>query len=332
MNFSQYYKQIFSIKTRPQFSRLAELAFNHQVEKVDVYSSFVNRLKGEDFVYKDLNTVPFLPVDFFKQHSIVDSSVATSAGLCFKSSGTTGSERSVHFVSVPALYERSFLTGFEREYGSPQRFSILALLPSYMERPDASLLYMVSELIRLSSSPQSGFYPQADAPFIQALEEAMSSELPVLIIGVTFALLDWAERNPMPLRNVIMMETGGMKGRRAELVRPELHDILKRSFNLPGIHSEYGMTELLSQAYSRKNGKFHPPPWMHIAITDPFDPFRTLPEGQLGQIRVIDLANIHSCCFIQTHDLGRCFSDGSFTVEGRLDNSEIRGCNLLMSM
>jgi len=332
MDFTRYYEQIFQIKSKVQFSKLAEQAFEYQSDAVPVYRDFLSHLRPEHLVDLKADKIPALPIEFFRTHLVHDGLWTEESGLCFRSSGTTDSVRSCHYVARPAVYERSFLTTFKRIYGEPANWAVLALLPSYMERPDSSLLYMVAELVRSSEAPQSGFYPESGTAFIQALQDAMDSNRQVMVIGVTFALLDWAESNPLQLRNTLLMETGGMKGRREELVRPALHEHLKRAFNLPAVHSEYGMTELLSQAYARRDGKFVSPPWMRIYVTDPLDPFRTLPFGQLGQLRVIDLANIHSCCFLQTRDLGRQFPDGSFTVEGRLDHSDIRGCNLLMSL
>ncbi|MFN3874973.1 MAG: acyl transferase, partial [Flavobacteriales bacterium] len=249
----------------------------------------------------------------------------------FTSSGTTASATSRHHVPWPDLYERSFLTSFQAAYGPPSRWRILALLPSYLERQGSSLVYMAERLIAASGDPLGGFYLREHAALARALRRSEAEAKQTLLLGVTFALLELAERHPMPLRHTIVMETGGMKGRRPEIVREELHATLKRAFGVPAIHSEYGMTELLSQAWSDGEGRYRCPPWMQVRIREVNDPFAPMADGRTGGIDVIDLANAASCPFVSTQDLGRRHPDGSFEVLGRFDNSDARGCNLLLS-
>ena len=251
--------------------------------------------------------------------------------IVFTSSGTTGSEQSKHCVSDVSIYIESFLKGFRHFYGSVKDYCILALLPSYMEREGSSLIYMCGELIKQSAHPDSGFYLYEHEKLIDKLKDLQTKKQKTILIGVSFALLELARENHLDLSEIIIMETGGMKGREKEMPRAELHEILKKSFTLKSVHSEYGMTELLSQAYSKGDGIFKCPPWMKVLISDIHDPFSILDHSKTGTINIIDLANINSCSFIATSDLGKSYPNGSFEVLGRLDNSDLRGCNLLMS-
>jgi phenylacetate-coenzyme A ligase PaaK-like adenylate-forming protein len=274
--------------------------------------------------------VPFLPIEFFRSHTVLAEGIKPE--MIFESSGTTGSTPSRHHVADTSVYRESFMNGFIRFYGDPAQICILALLPSYLERKGSSLVYMMDHLIKQSVQPDSGFYLDNLGELSSVLQKRMKDQIPTLLMGVSFALLDLAEQYPSQLdRHITIMETGGMKGQRKELIRSELHQRLKKAFGIGHIHSEYGMTELLSQAYSVGEGLFKSPPWMKILIRDPNDPLSLLSTGQTGGIDIIDLANINSCSFIATGDLGKIHDDNSFEVLGRYDNSEIRGCNLLVT-
>ncbi|HUR65653.1 MAG TPA: hypothetical protein VMZ03_04825, partial [Chitinophagaceae bacterium] len=248
--------------------------------------------------------------------------------VIFESSGTSSSSNSQHYVKDLGLYEESFTRGFELAYGPIHEYCILALLPSYLKRKNSSLVHMAGKLIRLSGRHQSGFYLDEWDKLDRTLNELETSGQRTLLLGVTFALLDFAEKCPRPLKHTMIMETGGMKGRKKEMIREEVHAVLKKAFDTTSIHSEYGMTELLSQAYSKGEGIFTCPPWMRILIRDEEDPFLVRSQGA-GTINVIDLANIYSCAFIATDDAGKLYSNGSFEVVGRVDGSDLRGCSLL---
>lgn len=320
-------RRIFGIKTPEEFNTCTLETFREQYLQVPVYREFCDLLGKHPANVRDIEDLPFLPIEFFKSHQVLRN--GKKAEAIFRSSGTTGSVLSQHYVADLERYRDSFLGGFERFYGSPSSYCILAMLPSYQERPDSSLIHMVSELIDRSGHPESGFTetkPESLYPILDRLEK---SEQQVLLLGVSFALLDLATRHPRPLKNTTVMETGGMKGRRKEMVREELHKILCAGFGLEHIHSEYGMTELLSQAYSQGDGLFKCPPWMQVRTRDPEDPLSYTGFGRTGGINVIDLANQDSCCFLATQDLGRLYADGSFEVLGRFDHSDIRGCNLM---
>ncbi|MFZ0489458.1 MAG: acyl transferase, partial [Salegentibacter sp.] len=250
--------------------------------------------------------------------------------ITFTSSGTTGSTTSRHLVTDLSLYERSFQKAFENFYGKTGDLVILALLPSYLERQGSSLIYMAEALIKKSEQPESGFYLHNLEELQQKLTALDKAGKKILLIGVSFALLDLVEKHQFQLKNTIVMETGGMKGRRKEMIRHELHSVLKKGFGVDQIHSEYGMTELLSQAYSHGNGSFECPPWMKLLIRDPEDALNLLPQGKTGGINVIDLANLNSCSFIATQDLGKQLNQKETEILGRFDNSDIRGCNLLI--
>jgi phenylacetate-coenzyme A ligase PaaK-like adenylate-forming protein len=321
--------QIISLKTDPvNFTNLVFDTFHFQSKENKVYASFINALGKDPDKIRDLDEIPFLPVEFFKQHELVSGSFFPEA--VFTSSTTTGNSPSRHPVKDLNLYETSFLEAFRLFYGHPSGYRILALLPSYLERSGSSLVYMMDKLIRDSGQAESGFYLHNLQELAETLHKLESRNQKCLLLGVSFALLDFAEAFPMKLRETIIMETGGMKGQREELTRAELHRILKEAFGVQSIHSEYGMTELLSQAYSQAEGRFHCPPWMKVLIRDPYDPLHLLPPGQTGAINIIDLANQWSCSFLATSDLGRLFPDGSFEVLGRMDQAELRGCNLMV--
>ncbi|MBX2979756.1 MAG: acyl transferase [Flavobacteriales bacterium] len=293
-----------------------------------VYRAFLAGLGREAGTVQEVADIPFLPITLFRNHRVLLEGLNPSSH--FTSSGTTGTVTSKHHVPFPQVYERSFTSSFKATYGMPTEWRILALLPAYMEREGSSLVYMAQQLIIDSEDPLSGTYLYRYDELADVLRHSEEEGKKTLLLGVTFALLDLAEQHPMPLRHTTIMETGGMKGRRPELVREELHRILKSAFQVPAIHSEYGMTELLSQAWSTGNGIYRCPPWMQVRIRDVNDPFTVLPAGRTGGIDVIDLANIASCPFISTQDLGRMHADGSFEVLGRFDHSQVRGCNLMV--
>ncbi len=320
--------KIFNIQNESEFQSLALETFRYQSQHVPTYKSFISHLKLDPDKITDYRKIPFLPVELFKSHEII--AVDKKAEIVFESSSTTGIKPSRHFVAHKSLYEKSFLSGFEIFYGDPAKLCIVALLPSYLERSGSSLIYMAEKLISLSSHPESGFYLNEYEKLITILRKLKNIGQPTLLLGVSFALLELAEKFEEDLEGIIIMETGGMKGRRKEMVREDLHALLKRKLNLNQVHSEYGMTELLSQAYSNVGGLFHTPPWMRILIRDTYDPLQMLETGKTGNINVIDLANTYSCSFIATSDLGRKKESEGFEVLGRVDNSDIRGCNLMI--
>jgi phenylacetate-coenzyme A ligase PaaK-like adenylate-forming protein len=269
-----------------------------------------------------------MPIGFFKSHRVVSGDFEPE--IVFTSSGTTGITTSRHHIKSVELYIQSFMHGFRHFFGSAEQYTILALLPSYLEREGSSLVLMADQLIKRSHQTESGFFLHNYNKLADILVHLKTLKKPTILLGVTYALLDMAEQFPLYFPELIVMETGGMKGKRKEMVRDELHQQLMEGFGIDQVFSEYGMTELLSQAYSKGHGVFYTPPWMKILIRDTNDPLSILPEGQSGGINVIDLANIYSCSFIETQDLGRSHSDGSFEILGRFDNSDIRGCNLLI--
>ena len=293
-----------------------------------VYRNFCDLLKVDKGSVKSLKQIPFLPIQFFKSHKVL--STTNPVQETFTSSGTTGLLTSRHLVTDVSIYEESYRKAFASFYGNIEDYAVLALLPSYLEREGSSLLYMVDDLMKLSNNPNSGFYLNNYQELINKLIELDHSGQNILLIGVTYALLDLIEMQQFQLKNTIIMETGGMKGRRKEIVREELHQLLCNGFGVSSIHSEYGMTELLSQAYSLGEGVFECPNWMSVLIRDTEDALTYEDEGKTGGINVIDLANINSCSFIATQDLGKKYADNSFEVLGRFDNSDIRGCNLMV--
>ncbi|WP_170108187.1 LuxE/PaaK family acyltransferase [Flavobacterium sediminis] len=319
---------IFTISGKKDFEKITMKVFRYQYENNSVYQKFCNLIRKDPTNVKTIEAIPFLPIQLFKSHDVLSSS--DSIQQIFTSSGTTGMQTSRHLVTDISLYEESYRKGFTEFYGNIENYCVLALLPSYLEREGSSLIYMVEDLIKLSNHPDSGFYLHNYDELIAKLEDLDNSGQNVLLIGVTYALLDLIEKHPFQLNNTIIMETGGMKGKRKEIIREELHSILCKGFGVSAIHSEYGMTELLSQAYSLGNGIFECPPWMQILIRDTEDALTLIPEGKTGGINVIDLANINSCSFIATQDLGKKYPNHSFEVLGRFDNSDIRGCNLMV--
>ncbi|WP_297691690.1 acyl transferase [uncultured Eudoraea sp.] len=319
--------KIFEIKTSSEFNKMALEVFNFQYDNNTTYQKFCSYLGKSKSNVTAVEEIPYLPIEFFKSKQVITTSQPPK--IVFESSGTTGQLVSKHYVLKPEIYEKSYLKTFEYFYGDIKDYCVLALLPSYMERKGSSLIYMVNDLIEKSANPKSGFYLENKVELLKTLQNLDESGFKIILIGVSYALLDIAENHSMNLNNTIIMETGGMKGRRKELVRDELHSILKNSFGLEAIHSEYGMTELLSQAYSKGNGIFNCPPWMSVTIRETDDPLSTEPYGKIGGINIIDLANIYSCSFIATQDLGRVYKDGSFEVLGRFDHSDVRGCNLM---
>lgn len=321
--------KIFSIQSEADFVQVSLEVFHYQYENCLPYRKFCDLLHLDAKQVKELIDIPFLPIDFFKSHTIIDKQKSGTHTI-FTSSGTTGMERSQHYVADKQLYEESFLRAFQKFYGNSTDYTILALLPSYLEREGSSLIYMVDRLIKDSNNPSSGFYLHNTEELVTKLMEQEKQAKKTLLIGVSYALLDLIETFNLPaLQHTIIMETGGMKGKRKELVKQELHQILSQGFGVPHIHSEYGMTELLSQAYSKADGLFHCPPWMRILTRDTEDPLSYV-EYKTGGINVIDLANLHSCSFIATQDLGKLHREGGFEIIGRFDNSDIRGCNLLL--
>ena len=310
------------------FEELAVELFRFQYKHNPVYNQYVNSLPivGQDV--RSLAGIPFLPIQCFKSHAIKATSF--EAEVVFESSGTTQSINSRHYVKDAGLYRRSFLTAFEQFYGPVAGWCVIGLLPNYLERRHSSLVMMVDELIRQSGHPASGFYLYEHEKLHGVLQQLEARGQKTILIGVTFALLDFAEKFPLPLKHTIVMETGGMKGRREEITRQQVHDILKAAFGLPAVHAEYGMTELLSQAYSAGEGILRCPSWMKVLVREEDDPFAVHAAGT-GVLNVIDLANIYSCSFIATEDVGRVYENGSFEVQGRMDNSDIRGCSLMVA-
>jgi phenylacetate-coenzyme A ligase PaaK-like adenylate-forming protein len=318
---------IFSISNKKQFEKIALKIFRFQYEHNDVYNDFCNFLKRTPENVKSLHQIPFLPIQFFKSHDVVSGNQLIEA--TFTSSGTTGAITSRHMVTDVSLYEQSYRQAFSHFYGNIEDYAVLALLPSYLERDGSSLIHMVADLIEMSNNEHSGFYLNNHDELVQKLIALDNSRQNILLIGVTYALLDLIEKHKFKLKNTIVMETGGMKGRRREMIREELHKILCDGFGVSAIHSEYGMTELLSQAYSLGNGVFECPPWMSILIRDTEDALTYIADEKTGGINVVDLANINSCSFIATQDLGKKYANNTFDVLGRFDNSDIRGCNLM---
>lgn len=319
---------IFNIQSEADFTKAALNVFKHQFKNNKVYRSFCDLLYIHPSDVKTIQQIPFLPIQFFKTREVLSSTDKIQE--TFTSSGTTGSVTSKHLVTDLLWYETSYLKGFKHFYGNIEDYVVLALLPNYLERKGSSLVYMVDDLIKKSKHTESGFYLNNLDELAKKLIELDKKNQKVLLIGVSFALLDLIEQYKFNLKNTIIMETGGMKGRRKELVRHELHKLLSKGFGVEKIHSEYGMTELLSQGYSNGNGIFNCPPWMRILTRDTEDALTIQPSEKSGGINVIDLANYNSCSFISTQDLGKVYTDNSFEIIGRFDNSDIRGCNLMV--
>ncbi|MEE4259847.1 MAG: acyltransferase [Bacteroidales bacterium] len=322
-------KRIFSMANTHSFNELAVDIFYFQYSNNQVYRRFVDLLGVDPSSIRNYSEIPFIPIEFFKDQKVVSGEFEPET--TFISSGTTGQSSSRHHIKSLNLYEQSFVTNFKQQFGAPEDYILLALLPSYLEREGSSLVYMVEKLIELTNNPLSDFYLHDYEQLAAVLSDLKQSSKKALLIGVTYALLDLAEAYPMHFPELIVMETGGMKGRRKELLRTEMHDILKKAFGVENIRSEYGMTELLSQAYSHKNGIFESPAWMKVLIRDMNDPLTMLEDGQTGGMNIIDLANLYSCSFIATKDLGKKIDDTKFEMLGRYDNSDVRGCNLMIS-
>lgn len=318
---------IFDISGKESFQDIALKVFRFQYDNISVYRAWCEALHVKKQAVEHIDQLPFLPVGFFRTHDVIADGMQPQK--VFTSSGTTAEASSRHLVADEALYRESFLRSFTRFYGPPDDWTILALLPSYLEREGSSLVYMAKELIERSKDPVSGFYLNELQQLRQKLKALSRSRKKTMLLGVTYALLDLAAIGPLTFPELVVMETGGMKGRRREMIKEEVHALLKVAFRTEKIHSEYGMTELLSQAYSAGDGRFYCPPWMKITIRDVNDPLSMLPEGRTGGINVIDLANVYSCSFIAVQDLGKLYTDGSFEVLGRFDHSQIRGCNLM---
>jgi len=319
---------VFSIRNEEQFNEAALAIFKLQAVNCKPYADFISNLHIDPASINEVDKIPYLPINFFKTHKVVSNQEPEE--IIFSSSGTTGMVQSSHYVTDLKMYDDSFNLAFEQFYGKVQDTCLLALLPSYLERDGSSLIYMVDALLKQSKHPDSGYFLHNHEELYHKLTVLKKAKQRTVLIGVTYALLDFLELYQLDFPELIVMETGGMKGKRKEMVREELHDTLKNGFGVDAIHSEYGMTELLSQAYSYGHGVFDCPPWMKIVLRDTNDPLTLLNSSQTGGINVIDLANINSCSFIATQDLGRLLTGGSFEVLGRFDNVDIRGCNLLV--
>lgn len=322
------HEEIFRVTDDRSFERLALEIFRFQAAGCPVYREYLSLLGTDPGAVDSILRIPFMPISFFRDHTVITGD--GPVGKVFLSSGTTGVKQSRHHVRYPAIYEESMERTFRLFYGDPSGYAFVGLLPSYLEREGSSLIYMVNRLMQLSGNSAGRFFLDDHEALFSAIGKARAAGLKVLLIGVTFALLDLAEKHPRDLSDLIIMETGGMKGRRREMIREEVHELLVKAFGVTSVHSEYGMTELLSQAYSTGGGMFRTPPWMKVLIRDSHDPLaHSNEEGASGGISVIDLANIWSCSFIATDDLGRMHGGGSFEVLGRYDNADIRGCSLL---
>lgn len=320
-------QELFQV-TPERFEELALQVFRLQYGENPVYRAFVDALRVEPGSVNQVLQIPFLPVRFFRTHRV--QTAVSEARLVFESSGTTAADPSRHYVYDPGLYEESFTRGFEAAVGRLEDFCIVGLVPSPRERPQSSLGFMVNGLIRRSQHPQGGFYLDRKRQLLSLLPALQENAQQILLIGLSHALMDFAEFAPLPLRNTLVIETGGMKGRRRELTREELHGKLCEAFNLEAVGSEYGMTELLSQAWALSSGLFIGPPWMRVLVREENDPRAVSVQGT-GAINIIDLANIYSCSFLATDDLGRVRGDGKFEVLGRIDNTDLRGCSLLVA-
>ena len=322
------FEKIFDIKNHSEFKKQCLDIYNFQYENNKVYQNYCNMICEDPTDVNEINKIPFLPISFFKTKKILSTD---NFEKVFYSSGTTTNSRSKHFISSLKLYQKSFINNFKLNYSDITQYTILALLPNYYDNKDSSLIYMIEKLIKLSKSKESGFFLEDYINLSKKLIELdTKKERKTILIGVPYALLDMIDFNQFQLNNTIIMETGGMKGKRKEMVRTELHEKLKRGFGVSKIHSEYGMTELLSQAYSKGDGVFKTPSWMKVIIRDINDAQNLDFNKKSGAINIIDLANYNSCSFIATDDMGKYINDDEFELIGRVDNSDIRGCNLLV--
>ncbi len=320
--------RIFNIQSEEEFNACALDVFRFQAENNSIYKQYLQILGRSVEDIQHYRDIPCMPIQFFKSQDII--AAGKSAEIVFSSSGTTGMITSKHQVADTSLYERSFRLAFEQFYGPVEDLAILALLPSYLERLGSSLIYMVDDLIKHSQQAESNYFLYNQQDLYDCLLSLKAKGTKTILFGVTYALLDFVEAFQVDFPELIIMETGGMKGKRKEMIREELHEQLKAGFGVPHIHSEYGMTELLSQGYSKGEGLFYSPNWMKVLIRDTNDPLSLIDDKKTGAINVIDLANYYSCSFIATQDLGKYHPDGSFEILGRFDNSDIRGCNLLV--
>ena len=318
-------KCVFSIKNDVDFNELALQIFLYQYNNNHIYKKFVDLIHKDISKIKHYSHIPFLPIDFFKNHLI--STYSKQPLSYFESSGSGGFKSKHYYISLD-VYERSFEKCFERFYGKPEKYSFLALLPAYADNPHSSLIYMVNSLIKKSTCRFSGFYHNNEENLFEVLQKLKKENKAVILLGVSFALLDFCKKYKIDFSELIVIETGGMKGRRKEIIRDDLHEILKHAFGVNQIHSEYGMTELFSQAYSKAKGIFVPPTWMKVFIREINDPLNINKKGS-GAINIIDLANMNSCSFIATDDIGTVLPNGKFMISGRLDNSQMRGCSML---
>jgi phenylacetate-coenzyme A ligase PaaK-like adenylate-forming protein len=325
LNPMDWNTRIFNEQSTESFKELSLEIFHFQVKNNPVYKNYLHYLGVDTVSITQIEDIPYLPIELFKSHEVICEPNNREA---FYTSSGTGGIQSKHIVHDLSIYEDSFIKGFEYFYGDIKEYAVLALLPSYMERTGSSLIYMCEKLIQLSKNEESGFYLNEHELLFETLKKLESQSKKTLLIGVSFGLLDFTENYSLDLKNTVVMETGGMKGRRKEMIRQELHRILGKGFRVQKIHSEYGMTELLSQAYSQGNSLFKCPPWMQVSCRDTNDPLSI--NKTKGGLNVIDLANVHSCSFIATQDLGRIHENGDFEVLGRFDTSDIRGCNLMV--
>ena len=319
--------KIFDIKNNEQFEKTALEMFNYQINHNPIYRSYAKYIlkKGSPV---SIYEIPFLPISFFKNEQIICKSRAVQK--VFLSSGTKG-QKSKHLISDITIYEKSYLQTFNLFYGDIKKYCVLSLLPNYRKNDSSSLIYMIDDLIEKSEHKSSGYYLDNYEKLTYMLSELEKKNEKAILFGVSHALLDLAEKFPQKLNNTIIIETGGTKGSMKEIIKQELHEKLKKAFSLIEVHSEYGMTELLSQSYSKGNGIFKSPPWKKILIRDINDPLSIIGNNKTGGINIIDLANIYSCPFIATQDLGKAFENQTFSILGRYDNADVRGCNLLIS-
>lgn len=330
MSLKKDYKDKIFFSNNENFTELALELFAFQSENNAVYRQFLEFAGISGKKIRNISEIPFLPVEFFKTHRVITEKLEPE--MIFSSSGTTSSIPSRHYIHDPDLYKASSEKCFEFFFGEITQYTFLALLPSYLERNDSSLVFMLDHFMKKSGKAANGFFLNDYDNLLKKILLLKKNNEKVVLFGVSFALAEFAAEYQPDLSDIIVMETGGMKGRRSELTRQELHHIIIENCNTPQVSSEYGMTELLSQAYSLRDGIFEPVPWMKVLCRDLTDPFVILPTGEQGAVNIIDLANIYSCAFIATSDIGKLYADGSFEILGRMDNSEIRGCNLLAGM
>ena len=320
--------KVFGIKHEEDFNKIALEIYAYQSKYNPIYREYLASLGRTASPICHYSEIPFIPIQFFKTQRV--ATLDSKPAITFSSSGTTGMVNSQHHVFELSWYEQSYREAFKQFYGTVKDIAIIALLPSYLERNGSSLIYMIDDLIQQSEQVESGYFLYNHDDLFKTLNTLKAKGTKTLLIGVTYALLDFVENYNIDFPDLIVMETGGMKGKRKEMIREELHSILCDGFGVNTIHSEYGMTELLSQGYSYGNGLFRTPPWLKVLIRDTNDPLTLQDYKKTGAINIIDLANVHSCSFIATQDLGKLYADGSFEILGRFDNADIRGCNLLV--